>query len=547
MTSQLSAIGLPLGNLFHNLAVISGQTDALLNIANIVTRSHQLMAKVCPKSDFVQQTQRLMAKVSNFERAEYASSLFPSIRALYDWDSSSQTDRLISAASVVAGATCWVGYGQLMGLIGPDVGQKIGSLSVLGRAPLSCLGKVANLPLHKSIDALGLAATIVALLGCAYASQKASVESSKDGSEEEANLVRLRRQEEGRATRDASIIKAVYYSLVLASLFHSLCRPVRTATLVLGIAAAGFGLRQSWAKGQVAHAEKGLKPANISQQQAAASSSKSGPLNHWVWQPAKKAFTTFADAVVLNHQGVDSQDKTYKLQRAAVTLLQTTYVAAGLVPPKALQSMSGVLKSVSAVINSSMLCSRIDMFNPYNPDGLLAAGKYQPADWTWWAKVNTNLSYAVGKLCEGAILCRDTGVLHYAYGLSSSALLGAGSVNANQQPLGQWFEGVKDLSTTLAVVSDSVLKARDLRQGKGDAWEHKLSLIGNVQKIFLCQYGRYLEKPIKATLPEKYQFLSGLLFNTVGIATALTLGYKAYYRGDKERAQLQAKLEAANV
>lgn len=563
MTSLLSCLGKRSGALFHQLAVTTNCTNTLLSYSALFTRTHTLVATVLPKSELVARTRTLVNRHNNFQKGEAALSVFSGIQEfIYD---RTKTSRLLAAANIVASTTSWPECGQLLKLVRADVNQTIGSLSVYGHQPLSRLGKLAELPLHKSLSAIGLSFVMVT---CGFVALL-KAKPDKPTFQDENNLTPVEKWEEAQyhhnlATRNLCAANTFYYGLLLTSMFRPFGRTANMGITTLGIIAAAMGIYKGWVKHKEHQAELSLPMVDQERSLAApaplgTTTAASTPfaiptrnsLSHWTWHPVKNSLEKLLDVFSQNRNSPDSHDKFFKLHNSLAGVTATIYeLVQDRQAPQALSACSQITKEISSVINPFIAFKLVDQLNPINDtsSSLVSQANYKPREWKWYTKVTISLSYALNKLTEGAIVCRDTRILEYAYNTFWIFLFGDAS--KSETPRWSWFEKVKDLSTTFAASIDLSVRGYELyTKTSKDRWQSKVAIVGNVQKIFLSQYYRYLDKPIRerilsrvVVLPRNQARVSNLFFKTVALLTAITLGYKSYCKNKSEAVQHEKKM-----
>ncbi len=507
------------GNLFHKTTVATNP----ISYSNLLTRSRNSISALAPTSNFAVRTANYAKAHENFETKEYAFGLFSDLGSLKKWHKHTWAQRGSTVSGIISDLTCWFPYLQMLGLITNPSTQTFGNLSVFGVRPLAFLG---SLRIGKTADVLCVATVVTACgLGAWHLGNKLADPKKPLDPNSEKSMART-------ASHQAFKVSTLYYSLVFTTLFVNWNKPVSAFIWATGVASAAFGIRAAWLKSQVP--EKPPRANNNSvvvdqPQRTVIQSAK-----HYI----STAALTIVDSLAKLRETPDGEDKVYKVIKGTANLLSLIYTTLGRVPHSALAQISESTGAASSVINGYIAFGRLNELNPCNPNAAInvaldpKSDRYKTLDkgtMINWAKVVTAGGYGVNKLCEAAILLRDRSMFQYAADGIYKVAVGSAAPNIGRHL--SWLNTAKDHSTTLAASADLFLvKGVDLYYGKNDQIENTLSVVGDIEKIFLSQYKRFIEPVVKPLVPKKHQWMFDFVLPTVGIVTALTLASKLLYK-----------------
>lgn len=508
MSSTLSIAG----NLFNKLAVTTNQTERLLHYSHLLTRTLGVSKILFPNNEFNTRTARYVDTYNQFQTTEYAWGIVDNLTNLGNWRTQNGLEKTSNLTGIVAELTCWVPYLKMLGLVTLSDTQTIGNLSVYGARPFASLGMLANLRVQKTLDVIGIGSLIISLCLAAKNISNKLAQTNDAATEQE--------REAQNASLTSLKVTTVYFGLVFSTLFISCTRlrPARAYISSVGAAAACFGVRSAWKSSQAVARRSAARPARAAAVR---------PVT--VWNSAAHYLLSPFKILSQLRKGPDGQDKLYKTIKNSAVLLSLYHKANGREVPEVLNQISSSTGAASGVINSFIAFGRLNELNPYNEQSALkkarAAGTLNS-----WLKVVTPGFYGVNKLAEAAIQLRNTQALQYASELISRAVIGGVAQTMGQNKLWLKFESIKDYSTTIAASADLYTKIEDLKNRRGDSWEHKISVLGNIEKIFLSQYKRIIEPVVKPLVPKQHQWMLEFVLPSVGLFTALTLGYKTVYK-----------------
>lgn len=514
MSSTLSIATHPFGNLFNKLAVTTNQTDRLLHYSHLLTRTLGVSKILFPNNEFNTRTARYADTYNQFQTTEYAWGIVDNLTNLGNWRTQNGLENTSNLTGIIAELTCWVPYLKMLGLVTLSDTQTIGNLAVYGARPFASLGMLANLRVQKTLDVIGIGSLIISLC---LAAKNISNKSAQANDTATAQKI-----ETQNASLTSLKVTTVYFGLVFSTLFTSWTRLRPGSALIssIGAAAACFGVRSAWKSSEAANAAVAgfARPAR-----AAAGRTVT------VWNSAAHYLLSPFKILSQLRKGPDGQDKLYKTIKNSAVLLSLYHKANGKEVPEVLNQISSATGAASGVINSFIAFGRLNELNLYNEQSALNKALENGSTYNWM-KVITPGFYGVNKLAEAAIQLRNTHTLQYASELISRAIIGSVAQNMGQNKLWSKFESIKDYSTTIAASADLYIKIADLKKRKGDSWEHKVSVLGNIEKIFLSQYKRIIEPVVKPLVPKQHQWMLEFVLPTVGLLTALTLGYKTIYK-----------------
>ena len=522
MSSTLSIATPPFGNLFNKLAVTTNQTDRLLHYSHLLTRTLGVSKILFPNNEFNTRTARYADTYNQFQTTEYAWGIVDNLTNLGSWRTQNGLENTSNLTGIIAELTCWVPYLKMLGLVTLSDTQTIGNLAVYGARPFASLGMLANLRVQKTLDVIGIGSLIISLCLAVKNISKKSVQANDTASDQEI--------EARNASLTSLKVTTVYFGLVFSTLLTSWnrLRPCSALISSIGAAAACFGLRSAWKSSEAANAAAAgvARPARAA---AARPARAAAGRTVTVWNSAAHYLLSPFKILSQLRKGPDGQDKLYKTIKNSAVLLSLYHKANGKEVPEVLNQISSATGAASGVINSFIAFGRLNELNLYNEQSALNKALENGSTYNWM-KVITPGFYGVNKLAEAAIQLRNTHTLQYASELISRATFGSVAQNMGQNKLWSKLEIIKDSSTTIAASADLYVKTKDLKEGRGDAWENKVAILGNIQKLFLSQYKRIIEPVVKPLVPKQNQWMLEFVLPSVGLFTALTLGYKTIYK-----------------